>query len=267
MNIIRLVASLCVLVAALSTAAADPKLEAKARIESAMVHHGNARYAAALADLTAAYELDPQTDLLFAIAQVHVKLDRCADAIPYYEKFIAAKPGAGPEAAAREAITVCKAKLPAEPKPEPTPPPTTGTTTEPTTETTTTVATTTEPAQPLTEPPPMRDEPRAWFKDPVGGALVGVGVAGVVVGAVLYTGARGKLDDAENADTYEQSEALIDDARSTRTIAAIAGIGGVVLIGAGVTRYIMVRGRTREEATLGVVPTRGGAAITFGGSF
>src|SRR4051812_39387086 len=119
----RRIALLAAVLVTASRADADPKADAKHHIETAMVAHGEGRFADALIELTTAYDLDPQPDLLYAIAQVHVKLDRCTDAIGYYEKFLATNPKPAPAKAAREAIAVCKKKVGKVPaKTEPTPP-------------------------------------------------------------------------------------------------------------------------------------------------
>lgn len=200
------------------------------------------KYAEALVALEEAYALDPQPKLLYAIAQVHVKLGRCPDAIVFYERFLATQPDAGPASTARQAIDVCKtAPPPAQITPEPTPPP---------------------PEPPLPPPP----EVTPLYKDPIGVALVGAGVVAGVVGIVMYSGARADLDDAEQAPTYQASETLVDSGRSKRTYAAIAGGGALVLIGAGVAHMVM-RDRGTTERAVAVTPSSGGAIVTWSGRF
>ena len=72
-----------------SQAGAVPRNTVKAHIDKAMKAHKEGKFDVALEELKAAYALDPKPDLLFAIAQVYVKLDKCPDAISYYEKFLA----------------------------------------------------------------------------------------------------------------------------------------------------------------------------------
>lgn len=260
--------AISILALAAPPALADRKSEAKAHIEQAMIHHGNNRFVEALADLEAAYQLDPEPDLLFAIGQVNVKLGRCVDAVSYYERFLATRPEAGPAAATREAIMVCKTKIAkdarSEPRPEPEPDPEADPAPDPEPE----VATRPGPDTLEPEPQPPRvdtpDGPRPWYKDPIGGALVGGGVVAGVVGILFYRSATADLDRAESADTYEQSEDLIERAEGSRTIGAIAGATGLVLVAGGVVRYL-IAGDGTETSNVAIVPTSAGGAITWSG--
>lgn len=99
-------------------AAADPKAEATQHFERASVAHEEGRFRDALRELTLAYALDPRPELLYAIAQVHVKLGECPQAISFYQRFIASKPKPEHAARARQAITVCKTNPPPPEVPE-----------------------------------------------------------------------------------------------------------------------------------------------------
>jgi hypothetical protein len=235
-----------------------------------MIHHGNNRFGEALVELEAAYKLDAQPDLLFAIGQVLVKLSRCGDAIVYYERFLATKPPVKPTAATREAITVCKGRLDSEPptKVEPAPEPQTEPRTEPNTEPVddspnTEVADT---QVPVDEPPIDTPPRRRWYKDPIGGVLVGAGLASGVTGVVFYSSARGDLDGAESAGTYQQSEDLVDRAGRKRLYAAIAGGAGAALVVFGVVRYAMSGGGDEAPAVT-VAPTSDGGIVAWSGRF
>jgi len=267
---IRTLVTSCVLAALGAGAHADPKADAKAHVDMAATLHGQGKFADALAELETAYSIDAQPGLLYAMAQVQVKLDRCADAIPNYEKFIASKPGAVPEKAAHEAIEQCQKLLASRPppvQPEPTPTPTPAPVPTPVP-----VASTAPDASPMIDrspPPPPAEHPptgRAWYKDPLGGVLVGAGVAGVAVGVVFYRKATADVDAAEHAANYGASEELVDRASSRRTIATIAGVAGAALITGGVLRYVI--GGRGERRTVAVVPTSGGGAMVgLGGRF
>ncbi len=259
-------------------AAADPKGDAKAHVQKAAAFHAEGKFVDALFELDAAYTLDPDPGLLYAIAQVQVKLDRCAEAIFNYEKFIASKPGDKPAKAAREAITACRTTLraksnpepakpepkpdpkpepkpeAAEPKPEPAKP-------EPAKPAPPRVA---ETASPPIEPPPEKpSQGRAWYADPLGGVLVGVGIAGGVTGVLLYRKASSDIDAAESAQNYGSSEDLVDRAASRRRLATIAGVAGGALVIGGIIRFVTASGG--EKRQVAIVPTTGGAAVTFGG--
>ncbi|MBA3458887.1 MAG: hypothetical protein H0T46_02930 [Deltaproteobacteria bacterium] len=221
--------------------------KAQAHIAKAMEAHKAGRFADALVELKAAYALEPNPDLLFAIGQVNVKLERCADAIEYYEKFLATKPGAQAQADTQQAIDTCKAQIAAA---QPPPPPT--------------------PAPGSDSPylPASGSTARApWYKDKLGGALVLGGVAFSVVGLVLYTGARGDLDDAESAPNVTRYDELVDSAHSKRTWSVVMIGGGAVLIGAGVVRYMMRKGSSKETRGVGMVPAAGGGLVTWSGQF
>jgi tetratricopeptide (TPR) repeat protein len=218
---------------------AGPKEQAEAQvhIQKATEAHQAGTFDVALAELEAAYALDPQPDLLYAIGQVHVKLNNCPVAITYYEKFLATGPGPEPTTAANEAIDSCRAQLAAQPpEPEPQPP-----------------------------PPPPPPPPQGKKFDVIGTTLVGVGVVSTIVGVVMYSGAINKLDDAEHAPTYDESEQLIDDAQSKRTLAVIFSVAGVAAIGIGAWHYLHFR--KTEKPSVAVTPTTTGGMVTWQGSF
>ena len=82
----------------------DPKTAAKQHVAAAKSFHEQRRFADALAALEAAYALDPQPQLLFAMGQLNVRLGRCERAIMFYERFVATKPKPAAAALASEAI-------------------------------------------------------------------------------------------------------------------------------------------------------------------
>src|SRR5262252_722056 len=106
------------------TAAAGPKekKEAKERIARAAKAHQKGDFEQALTELQAAYRLDPQRDLLYAIGQVYVKLGRCKEADESYDKFLKGNKDKGAVAVVKQAKEGCKEKEP-EPVAAPPPPP------------------------------------------------------------------------------------------------------------------------------------------------
>jgi tetratricopeptide (TPR) repeat protein len=225
---------------ALAFAGPKEKAEAQKHIEKATTAHQGGRYDVALTELQAAYGLDPQPDLLYAIGQVHVKLGKCEDAIASYEKFLATNPPAEPAAAAKEAIDTCKAQAPPPPEPEPTPPP--------------------PPVAP-TPPPPPQSKP--FYTDVIGDALAGAGVVSIVVGVVMYSSAVSTLDDAEAATTYDEHKQLVDDAHMKRNLGVVFGGIGVAALGVGIWHYT----RYRSEQAVTVTPTTSGGMVTWMGRF
>src|SRR2546427_8374296 len=85
---------------AASPAFADAKVEAKQHVHHATTLYDDGQFADALEELITAYALDPQPEILYAIAQANLRLDRCAQAITFYERFLETKPKPGPAAAA-----------------------------------------------------------------------------------------------------------------------------------------------------------------------
>ena len=249
MRLAAIVAALGLALAA-SPAHADAKTEAKKRKAAAAEHHKAGRFDKALEQLAIAYTLSPEPDLLYAIAQMHVKLGDCGMAITYYERFLSTRPPAMPADAAREAIEVCKTQPPpavAEEAPAPPPP-------------------VTQPA-PVAAPPPQQrvDEPRRWYKDPLAGGLVAAGVASAVIAVLSYRSAIGDLDAADGATTYLEHAELVDDARGKRTLAAVLAGGGLALVGAGTVRYVMVR--NRKSSAVAVMPHGRGGLVTWTASW
>lgn len=217
------------------------KKEAQEHINKATEAHKDGKYDVALSELQAAYALDAQPDLLYAIGQVYVKLDKCDEAVASYEKFLSTNPPADAANGAKEAIDTCKAKQPPPPPPEPTPPP--------------------QPAPP--PPAPVQPESKPFYTDKIGSALVGGGVVAVVLGVVMYTSARSTLDDAEAAPTYAEHQELVDDAHLKRNISVGVGILGLAAIGVGVWHYTQYN----AEQSVAVTPTSSGGMVTWMGRF
>jgi tetratricopeptide (TPR) repeat protein len=238
-----------------AAAFADAKSDAKAHIEKATTFHSEGKYKEALEELTLAYALDPKPELLYAIGQVHVQIGNCSEAISFYERFLATKPAKGPAGAAKEAIQTCKkAPPPVEPTPDPV--------VEPKPDPQPTPVPITDNEQPL--PQPRTKTP--FYKDVLGDALVGGGVVAGVLGIVFYTQMNAKLDDAEKADTYKEHDDARDAAASKRTLSIAFGAGGIVLIGAGVARW-MLRDTGERPNKVALTPTSDGGLITWFGRF
>jgi len=220
------------------------KEEAQKHIAKATEAHQASNFDVALKELEAAFALDPQPDLLYAIGQVHVKLNNCPVAISYYERFIETKPGPEPTGAANEAIKSCRDQLAAaQPAPvEPTPTPA---------------------VEPTPPPPPPPAEKRSF--DAIGTTLVGLGVVSTIVGVVMYSSAISTLDDAEKAPTYQEHESLVDDAHGQRTLAVIFTAAGVAAIGVGAWHYLSFR--KSETSKVAVIPTTTGGMISWAGRF
>ncbi|HEU4616375.1 MAG TPA: hypothetical protein VFS15_29955 [Kofleriaceae bacterium] len=276
----RVLATLLVVLATASVADAKPRGKAavKAHVDRAAKAHKAGDYARALEELQAAYAIDPQPKLLYAIAQVHAKLDDCAKAIDFYEQFIAATSDKSKQAVAQQAIDACKQRVAAEPAPEPA-------AVEPAPEPEPEPEPAPPPAEqpPATEPPKREirafDEPRPappaavtvtthspWYSDPLGDALVIGGVAATVGSILMYRSAGRELDAAEAAtalDDYADHRSSAE--RKQLYTVALAG-GGIALVTAGVIRYAL-RDSRREARAVAIVPGAGGGLITWSGGF
>lgn len=108
----RRLALLLVLLAHGVAHADDPKEEAQRQFGLASAAHKDGRFHDALNALMVAYSFDPRPELLYAIAQVHVKLGQCPQAILYYQRFLASHPKPEHEVLAQKAIQICKTNPP-----------------------------------------------------------------------------------------------------------------------------------------------------------
>ena len=230
----------------------DPKTTAKEHIAKATAFHQQRHWRNALDELNIAYTLDPQPELLYAIAQLHVALGNCPQAITFYQRFIDSKPTGAREAVARKAIDTCKTNPPPpepsadDPQPVPPPPPP-------------------SPVPVVAPRPTPSPAGSPWYRDTVGDVLVGGGIVAGVVALVLYKSALEDLDSANAATTYPEQTQLYDQARTSRTFALAIGGGGVALVCAGMIHYL-VRDRG-EPAHVAVVPAHGGGLVTWSGGF
>jgi hypothetical protein len=283
----------CGLVLAVSAstalAAPKPKEEAKRRIDRAAALHKQGKYDDALAELEAAYKLDPQVDLLFAIGQVYAKLGRCDEARTEFEQFAAKKKTKQASQIVDQAIAACIPKAPPvsppvepaappptisapapEPAPEPEPAPAASVPVSPSASHTDVAPPTTFAAATSGSASDLHttaeSSPRPWYRDTLGDGLVVVGVAAAVVGFIEYRGATSKLDDAETAGTLAQYDQLVDDAHGKRTLSVVFFAGGAALVGAGIARYVF-HDRGRESHGVAIVPSHGGGLLTWSGGF
>ncbi len=255
--------------------AADPKAEAKAHIEKARVAHADGKFDVALAELTAAYKLDPNPQLLFGIGQVHMKLGDCATAMAYYEKFLDTHPKANQVNIVEQAIERCRAKLAAKPETKsatkletrtvkPEPPPSRPAPVVPTAAPSPSSSAITRPApSPVTSRESIEGSSSA---DWVGYGLVTGGLAATTVGIGLYRSALQLRDDADSAGSYQAFDERLGDARSRRNVSYIViGAGGALVIGGVV--HLLLHDRGGERPPVALAPVTGGAVASFGGTW
>lgn len=252
------------------SAGAVPRNTVKAHIDKATKAHAEGKFDVALEELEAAYALDPKPDLLFAIGQVYAKLDNCTQAISYYEKFSATTKDAQAKQVVTQAIDACKTKLAATaPKPEPVPepvpepePPKVEVESKPT------------PVPVMKDKPAVFAQPRStptggspWYKDPIGDALVGGGIAAGVVALVMRSGAQSEADKAVAPGASENDyRDHSDKADSKETLALVFGVTAGALVTGGIIRYV-TRSKKQETTRVGIAPATTGGVITVLGRF
>jgi tetratricopeptide (TPR) repeat protein len=243
-NVTILVVAAALAVAFPRAAFADKKSEVQKHLNIAYAAYKEGRWQDVLDALDKAYAIDPKPELHYSRGQVFVKMERCAEAIVAYEKYLASNPKTDNAMIAREAIEVCKSK----------------------------VATTTPPVR---DPkPPVEDTPRVLNTDTprdggggnkLGLALIGTGSTVVLAGAGMYLLARADLGDATSAPTYGEQEDLYDRAGTKRLIAIGLVAGGTVIAGIGIVRSLTKK--PREQRRIGAAPLRGGGFVTWGTAF
>ncbi len=254
-----------------SHAGAVPRNTVKAHIDKATKAHKEGKFDVALDELKAAYALDPKPDLLFAIAQVYVKLDKCAEAITYYEQFLAATKDAQAKQVVTQAIETCKSKLDASappvvaepPKVEPEPPKVEP---EPTPD-----------VKPVADPEPtptpfaaVRSTPAKrspWYKDPLGDALVAGGVVAGVVALVVGGAAQRESDKAVTASSEITYRDQLDSSESKEKLSLVLGVTAGVLVTGGIVRYVTRSRKQESTRVVGITPTRDGGLVTVLGRF
>jgi hypothetical protein len=159
-------------------------------------------------------------------------------------------------------IDECKAILDAQ-KP---PPDTTANTTTTTTSTTTDSASTssTSVAPEPTPATPSGPEGRAWWKDPVGGALVGAGAVGVGLGVVFLVQGHSADQDKANAMTYDEYKQLNERATSRGQLGMITLVAGGALVTTGVVWYVTHKPASSTTVTGWLDGNSGGIAVSGG---
>jgi hypothetical protein len=173
------------------------------------------------------YEATPDPALLFGRAVALKRSGDCLSAIDAFEVFIAAGPPASDVAEAERQVYECRAIVSA-----------------------TAAAAAPAPQREPVAPPPAPDDDRVhashgqWYRDPLGGVLVGVGVPVLVAGVGLYAGSF-VLAGRPRPDMQSEHESRRDRVR------ALAGTGlplcavGAALVIAGAIRWGIVARRHR----------------------
>lgn len=210
-----------------------------------------------------AYAVDPKPNYLFNIGRVYEEAGQLPEAVRFYERFLR-EPGVDLESReiALQRLRLLRAIIaettPKEPpKVEPAPEPAT------------------EPervATPPPEPAPEGPPPRARKLRIAGYSLMGLGGAGLILGAAFGGIASKQARDLETTDGYDARQELIRVGQNNAKIADIAMISGGALALTGLVLVLVtLKGRSRpaSSAASSLIPTvgRGELGLALGGRF
>ncbi len=259
----RLAAALAILAATSMPVFAAPKKGTPARVEfdRGVAAYTKGDYDAAADALGKSFALEADAETLFAWAQTERKLDRCDKALDLYGKLLLMKLPEENKDAVRVQIEECKVIIadakPADPEGDGTKPPGAPDEDKPVAE---------EPTSLRSEPLPPSDEaPRAWWKNPVGGALVGLGVVAAGVGTVFLVQGSSADSDKANATSYNEYQALDDKAESRGRMGVIGLAVGGALITGGVIWYATHGSKKPNNTLSGWLAPSGGGLVVSGG--
>lgn len=218
--------------------------DARAHYKLAGAHAERGDFRRAAAELDAAYAIEPHPELLFVRAELRRRLGECRTALVLYRDFVGGAPSEAATRQAQEGITACEQALAAsEPKPQP-------------------VAAPPPPPEPTPTPPPQRAR---WHRDPAGGVLLGLGVAGLAATAGLAVAAAQATRSAEHmGNTHSEYDARRPGAIALQWGAGVAAAASVGLILGAALRY---RAISRRQPQLGAWFDGRGLGLALTGRF
>ncbi len=215
--------------------------QARARLAAGMEKFDAGRFEEAKREFQASFERERNPLSLWGLAQATNKVDGCRKSVKLYREFSEmVDEGSAAYDVALEAIAECADELARE-----------GETVEP------------EPDPDIDEPLPDDPAPpmRPWHRDPLGGALVGVGAAGVAIGiGLLAAAAVERNNPCDQYDCFQAQRLRMD--RFTIAGAVVLGVGGALLVG-GVVRWAVLGKRQRARASAGplLLPRSAGVSV------
>jgi tetratricopeptide (TPR) repeat protein len=196
----------------------------------------------ALKEYKEAYTIDPKPELLWAIAQTQRQSGDCRSAILTYKAYLRGATATG-ATTATEWIKKCQDDLDAQRR-------------------AIDAAATTPNPQPVPVAPPA--PPRSRALDPLGDALLVVGVGGLASGAVFLLLGNSAMNKATSEPTSMQYQATVDSARTKQQIGVGSAIGGAVFAALAIWRFASIGGHENEHAQAFVpVVVPGGAVLTY----
>ena len=230
---------LLVAILAGSASAAPKNKEARKEFEQGVAAYQKGDYVGAAEAFARSNIIEPDAETLFAWAQSERKLDHCDKATDLYNKLLEMDMPAENKEAVRVQIDECKAILEAQkppPPPEPEPTPT----------------------------PAPNPEGRVWWKDPVGGALVGAGAVGLGLGVVFLVQGSSADKDKMSATNYDDYVKHNERATSRGQLGVISLVAGGALITTGVVWYVTQK-KSPSTTVTGWLDGHGGGLAVSGG--
>jgi hypothetical protein len=178
-------------------------------------------FAAASQALARAYAIDPNPQFLYGLAKLAREGDDCERAVELQRQFLASEPTERDVENAHAELRACGV----EPEPEPRPDPRDRSQTRPDTG-------------------PAVAAPRPWYRDPAGGALLGVGAVVTVAGASTWIAASVMARNAHDQPTAVDYRDRIASAQTAERVGiGLAAAGAAVLV-AAIVRYAAVATRS-----------------------
>jgi tetratricopeptide (TPR) repeat protein len=240
---------------------APMKPETRELLERGLELYRAREYEAAISEFERAFAIEERPELLFAMAQAERLSGDCGTAVLLYRRFLATGPQEMHAEAARLNIDKCERALASRPE-------LAGQDVAADTPATATP----EPPEDLLPPAPTRlpsaesaSHRGAWYRDPLGASLLGLGAGGVGVGAALFAMSSADVSSARASERYAEYRELMDRAESRRTLAWVGlGAGSALLVGAA-ARYWL--GDDDDALEVAVTASSGATGLSLGGRF
>jgi hypothetical protein len=264
--------ALIALIIAATPALAGPRAgEAKVQFDRGVAAYTKGDFVTASEALGKSFALKADPETLFAWAQSERRLDHCDKALQLYARLLKFTLPPSNKDAVKTQIAECKDIVAAAAKPEPDPKP--------------------EPIEPVRDPnsdpkpvrkiEPIADAPdttvreqrreetiegRSWWKDPVGDSLLGLGMVGLVGGAVFILSANSAENDKLHATNYFEYRDLDNKATTRGQIGVISLISGGVLVATSFAWFATHREQDRRGVVISgwIAPDNSGLVISGG---
>lgn len=237
--------------------AATLKADAREHLDRALNYYSTADYHSAADEFKAAFRLDPNPQLLYALGQAERLGNDCQTAIDVYRAFLRTNPNDRQAALAQKNIDECQAALSAHLAPP----------IEPLAGNGSPPASQAAPALEGQALSPAPSPPSPWYKDTLGLTVSGGGLVLAILGGVAFLEANNITSSAQG-ESFQQFQAAQASASSWRTIGIVTEVAGGLAIAGGAYRFYIVRRRdrtARADLTAAIRLSPGG--LSLAGSF